>query len=519
LEINSNKFFYLKRDITYKPVNGCIIKNLNSCIIIQNEFIYLGINKNKGCIDVLQFSSKGNYKYGKNILKNGYLTFVDGETIKEINHNIISNNKNKIIVEFKCNDRLLEITLEKGRPQIKITSDKERKWKFKVNDNVFDFLFSGFRDIVDVDKHYLWLSFRRMLQGQNEQHTYKNVKWHGINLFKALGYPYSLSFYVDDCIPNFIFNWSDKNIMLEAKSKTLNLVFYPKSTPEPVWARFYNLPKFKNYDEAEAFQMCHLTTLSNMRISKKGLVGFLDYQWMHFNDPNPNNKWEDWYWLESAWYQVYWAYYSGNPILWNFIRLLLDRLSEIQDSEGRFPVLYIFSSDDCRDYMNFRTTLQYVWLAGEYYRLTKDKKFVEKHFQHIKKVIEFTLKFKNKDGLIETPEIGSVTWQDNVRRSHLVTILNIFYYKTLLVYKDFVKVMGYKKEIHKIDELISKCKYSFNKTFWLKDHYVDWIEKDERVRDYFAGDQYWAIIFGIVGKKTKKSTFQRTGRISTFTSW
>ena len=131
----------------------------------------------------------------------------------------------------------------------------------------------------------------------------------------------------------------------------------------------------------------------------------------------------------------------------------------------------------------------------DYFEKSKDRQFLEKHFERAKKAMDWLEKQdSDKDGLLEEQFLCS--WQETVLKRGKVLYSNCLYYKALL---DFARIC---KELKKHELELNyrakavELKQKINSVFWQGHYYFDWVGFVKH--DFFSTDgNVLAILFGL----------------------
>lgn len=142
-----------------------------------------------------------------------------------------------------------------------------------------------------------------------------------------------------------------------------------------------------------------------------------------------------------------------------------------------------------------------VILSLEYYKKTKDKKFITTYYSVIVKTMEWYQK-KYGDNLIR--EWFLCEWADAILKVGVTLYTNVLYVKALQSMSEIAKLLKDQKTAASYWKLSHKMKHSLDKTLWNGRYYSDW--KDWKRHDYFASHaNFLAILFGLVDKKKAES--------------
>ncbi len=135
----------------------------------------------------------------------------------------------------------------------------------------------------------------------------------------------------------------------------------------------------------------------------------------------------------------------------------------------------------------------------DYYDKSRDRKFVQKHFENARKAITW-LKRRDfdRDLLLEEPFFAG--WQETVLKSGKVLYSNCLYYKALKDFAELAELMKLDKVAEEHSRLAERVKQQINSKFWQGNYYADWIDLT-RHDNFCADGNVLSILFGIADKE------------------
>lgn len=143
--------------------------------------------------------------------------------------------------------------------------------------------------------------------------------------------------------------------------------------------------------------------------------------------------------------------------------------------------------------------------AMNYVRESKDIGFAKRHFNELKKAVDWSMSRDiDDDFLIE--EHYFANWADSVKKTGKVLYSNVCFYKSVLEFSELCKLCDHQSLYVEYADIVRKIKESINAKFWNGRYYIDWIFGKKKY-DFFATDgNMLAIMWGVADN-------YRTGKI------
>ncbi len=191
------------------------------------------------------------------------------------------------------------------------------------------------------------------------------------------------------------------------------------------------------------------------------------------------------------------ALISGDKELIEIFRKTLNTLAKYQGKKGQLPsnVDPITKSVSYgRTTGKVDATLWYIIGCGQYYRHTKDKKFLNYHLKKIEKAIEILEAWEfNQKGFLFVPDSGD--WADESPRHGYILYDELLYHKALLEYDYLLK--SAKRDNNYFKEKADLLKNKIKVNFWLdtekiNEEYIYHPEMFEGLKKAYKGKQkFW----------------------------
>lgn len=131
----------------------------------------------------------------------------------------------------------------------------------------------------------------------------------------------------------------------------------------------------------------------------------------------------------------------------------------------------------------------------DYFEKSNDAQFLEKHFDKVRKAMEW-LKHQDRDKDLLLEEEFFSSWRETVLKSGKLLYTNCLYYKALVDFTAICRAVGKEEIAVDYSSLAETLKGEINRQFWQGNYYFDWI--DYIKHDNFAVDgNVLAILFGL----------------------
>ncbi|MEK7065447.1 MAG: amylo-alpha-1,6-glucosidase, partial [Patescibacteria group bacterium] len=145
--------------------------------------------------------------------------------------------------------------------------------------------------------------------------------------------------------------------------------------------------------------------------------------------------------------------------------------------------------------------LMTVIAVAEYYRVAKDKRFLYRWYDKLKKTIDwYALRFGNQ--LLS--EWFGCEWADSVLKIGKTLYTNVLYWKALGDIAAIARLLGKKDDVCRFESRAKKVGTLLQAQFWNGTYFADWV--DYKRHDYFAAHpNMLAIAFGLTDPKQSAS--------------
>ena len=145
----------------------------------------------------------------------------------------------------------------------------------------------------------------------------------------------------------------------------------------------------------------------------------------------------------------------------------------------------------------------FVITSLQYYKKTRDKEFLMKNYERIKKGIEwYNSHNRNEFGFIY--ERGYCNWADSIKKHGFVLYTNLLYYKALKDFSEISRTVNRRIEAEEYSKKASILKQNINKRFWNeeKGFYSDFLSEG---KNYFSTEaNLFAILFDVADSEKSK---------------
>ena len=157
-------------------------------------------------------------------------------------------------------------------------------------------------------------------------------------------------------------------------------------------------------------------------------------------------------------------------------------------------------------------TLLYLILFYFYFEKTKDKEFIEKHWSHIEKAIDWIFNYGDKDNDLfleyqrRNPEgLYNQGWKDSefIKEKPPIAIVEVqgYQYFALIKIAELVEIFN-KNFVYKLKERALQLKKKINKTFWMEDkkYFALGLDGDKKQIKYITSNPGHLLFTEIVDK-------------------